>query len=103
MGERSASGRWLRAALLLAGAALFALLVWEIGLRAIAASFARLGPSLAIVLVFPFCVITAFDTLGWRFAFRRERVGFWALARARVAGEAVNGTTPTGSVGGEAV
>ena len=43
LGERSASGRWLRALLLLAGAALFAGLVWQIGPRAIAASFTRLG------------------------------------------------------------
>ena len=103
MGEETASRRWLRAGLLIAGAALFGLLVWEIGPRAIVASFARLGVSLLIVLVFPFCVITAFDTLGWRYAFRRDRVSFWGLALARVAGEAVNGTTPTGSVGGEAV
>src|SRR6266850_3985684 len=103
MGGKSRSAGWLRAALLLAGATLFALLVWEIGPRAIVASFTRLGFSLLIVLVFPFCVITAFDTLGWRYAFRRDRVSFWELAVARVAGEAVNGTTPTGSVGGEAV
>ena len=103
MGDKHASERWLRAVLLLAGAALFALLVWEIGPRAIAASFTRLGFTLLIVLVFPFCVITAFDTLGWRFAFRRDRVSFWELALARMAGEAMNGTTPTGSVGGEAV
>jgi putative membrane protein len=93
----------VRAALLLAGGALFAFLVWEIGPRAIAASFGHLGWSLLIVLVFPFSIITAFDTLGWRYAFRRDRVSFWALVRARMAGEAVNGTTPTGSVGGEAV
>ncbi len=99
----AASGRWLRAALLLGGAALFAFLVWQIGPRAIAASFGELGWRLAIVLVFPFSLITACDTLGWRFAFRRDRVSFWTLVRARVAGEAVNGTTPTGSVGGEAV
>ena len=103
MGERTASGRWLRAALLLAGAVLFAVLAWQIGPRAIAASFGQLGWRLLIVLVFPFAVVTTFDTLGWKYAFRRDRVSFWALARARVAGEAVNGTTPTGSVGGEAV
>jgi putative membrane protein len=103
MAEKTASRRWWRAALLSAGAALFALLVWEIGPRAIATSFTRLGWTLLIVLVFPFGVITTFDTLGWRYAFRRDRVSFWALARARMAGEAVNGTTPTGSVGGEAV
>lgn len=103
MGERTKAGRWLRAVLLLGGATLFALLVWKIGPRAIAVSFGHLGWALLIVLVFPFCVITTFDTLGWKYAFRRDRVSFWALARARMAGEAVNGTTPTGSVGGEAV
>jgi glycosyltransferase 2 family protein len=103
MGETTASGRWLRAALFLGGAALFAVLVWEIGPSAIVASFGELGWRLLIVLVFPFSIITACDTLGWRFAFRRDRVSFWTLVRARVAGEAVNGTTPTGSVGGEAV
>src|SRR5882672_2775620 len=74
MSDETNSRRALRAALLIAGAALFALLVWQIGPRAIAASFARLGVSLFIVLVFPFCLITAFDTLGWRYAFRRDRV-----------------------------
>jgi putative membrane protein len=103
MGERGGSGRWLRAALLLAGAALFAFLVWEIGPQAIVTSFGQLGWTLLIVVVFPFSVITAFDTLGWKYAFRRDRVPFLTLARARMAGEAVNGTTPTGSVGGEAV
>ena len=53
MSDETNSRRALRAALLIAGAALFALLVWQIGPRAIAASFARLGPSLIIVLVFP--------------------------------------------------
>jgi len=103
MAESTASGRWVRLALLVGGAALFGFLVWRIGPRAIAASFGELGWRLLIVLVFPFCLITAADTLGWRFAFRRDRVSFWTLVRARVAGEAVNGTTPTGSVGGEAV
>jgi glycosyltransferase 2 family protein len=103
MRERWASVPWLETLLCLAGSALVAGLVWTIGPGAIAASFGRLGWSLLIVLVFPFAVITAFDTLGWKFAFRRDRVGFGALARARMAGEAVNATTPTGSVGGEAV
>jgi len=97
------SGRWLRAGLLAGGGVLFGVLVWQIGPGAIASSFTRLGWALALVLVFPFALITAFDTLGWRYAFRRDRVPFGALVRARIAGEAVNGTTPTGSVGGEAV
>src|SRR5207247_10255056 len=102
MGESAASGRWLRAALFLGGAALFAVLVWEIGPDAIVASFSRLGWRLLIVLVFPFAIITAFDTLGWRFAFRRDRVSFLTLVRARLAGGAGNGPTPTGSARGGA-
>jgi uncharacterized membrane protein YbhN (UPF0104 family) len=43
------------------------------------------------------------DTLGWRFAFRRDRVPLGVLFRARLAGEAVNMTTPTASLGGEPV
>jgi uncharacterized protein (TIRG00374 family) len=101
--EQMPPARWVRLALLLSGAALFAFLVWQIGARAIAASFTELSWRLLVVLVFPFSLITACDTLGWRFAFRRDRVSFWTLAKARLAGEAVNGTTPTGSVGGEAV
>lgn len=101
--EQTRPARWVRAALLGGGAALFTFLVWKIGAAAIVASFTELSWRLLVVLVFPFSLITACDTLGWRFAFRRDRASFWALARARLAGEAVNGTTPTGSVGGEAV
>src|SRR5260370_25058521 len=42
-------------------------------------------------------------TLGWRVAFRRDAVPFRSLFAARLAGEAFNMTTPTASVGGEAV
>jgi len=47
--------------------------------------------------------MTTLDTLGWRFAFRRDAVPFRSLFAARLAGEAFNMTTPTASVGGEAV
>src|SRR6266498_3025445 len=95
MGESAASGRWLRAALVLGGAGLFAVLVWKIGPDAIVASFGRLGWRLLIVLVFPFSVITACDTLGWRFAFRRDRVSFLTLVRASLPSVIVAKTTMT--------
>jgi uncharacterized protein (TIRG00374 family) len=85
------------------GAALFVGLVVEIGPAAIAASFAELSWRLLIVLWFPFALITVFDTLGWKLAFQRDRVPFHSLLLARMAGEAVNSTTPTASIGGEAV
>jgi uncharacterized membrane protein YbhN (UPF0104 family) len=58
---------------------------------------------LLVVVVFPFCVVAACDTLGWRYAFRDNGVPFRTLVWARIVGEAVNVTTPTASVGGEAV
>ena len=70
---------------------------------AIAASIARVGWRLGILLVFPVALVMFFDTLGWRFAFTRDRVGLGLLMAARLAGEAINMTTPTAALGGEAV
>jgi glycosyltransferase 2 family protein len=70
---------------------------------AIAASIARMGWRIAIVLVFPITLVTLFDTLGWRYAFAEDRVGLRILVPARLAGEAFNLTTPTAALGGEAV
>jgi uncharacterized protein (TIRG00374 family) len=70
---------------------------------AIAASIARLGWRLAILLCFPIVLVTLFDTLGWRFAFSRNRVGIATLVPVRLAGEAFNLATPTAALGGEAV
>ena len=95
--------RTVRFLLLAAGAALFVALVVGIGPGAITASFSELSWRLLVILIFPFSLITLFDTLGWRFAFRRDGVPFRALLSTRMAGEAFNATTPTASVGGEAV
>ncbi len=70
---------------------------------AIAASIARLGWRLGILLCFPAAPVVFLDTLGWRFAFLRDRVGLGTLMSARLAGEAFNNTTPTAALGGEAV
>jgi len=95
--------RVLRLLLALLGALLFAGLIVEIGPSQIIAEFRELSWRLGILLVFPFCLVTAADTLGWRYAFRRDVVPYPALFGARIAGEAFNATTPTASVGGEAV
>ncbi|MBI2159505.1 MAG: flippase-like domain-containing protein [Candidatus Rokubacteria bacterium] len=70
---------------------------------AILASIAELSWRLAVVLCFPVTLVMLFDTLGWRFAFLRDGVGFRTLVTARLAGEAFNATTPTAALGGEAV
>lgn len=93
----------IRSLLFVGGAALFIALLVHIGPAAIMASFSELSWRLPLILCFPFSVINMFDTLGWKFAFRRDEVPFGALLSARLAGEAFNATTPTASVGGEAV
>src|SRR5262245_29473032 len=95
--------RVARVVLLLAGAALFVALLIEIGPAAIAESFSILSWRLLVVIVFPFVLVNAFDTLGWAFAFRRRTIPFRLLFPARLAGEAFNATTPSASVGGDAV
>jgi glycosyltransferase 2 family protein len=70
---------------------------------AIAASIARVGWRLALVMVFPNVLVALFDMLGWRYAFTRDGVGFATLFWTRLAGEAINLTTPTAALGGEAV
>jgi uncharacterized protein (TIRG00374 family) len=95
--------RLVRLGLLLCGAALFLWLLARIGPGAVIQAFTDLSWRLLIILVFPFTVTTLLDTLGWHYAFRRDTVPFRSLLAARLAGEAFNLTTPTASVGGEAV
>jgi uncharacterized protein (TIRG00374 family) len=82
---------------------LLAFLIGETGPGVIGASFVRLSWWLLLVLIFPFGLIHLFESLGWRYAFRRDGVPFHALFEARLVGEAVNVVTLTASVGGEAV
>ncbi len=89
--------------LLISGAVLFVGLVFSIGLGPVVVSFAELSWRLPLLLLFPFCIMTVLDVLGWRFAFRRDGIPFRALFSAWIAGETFNATTPTASLGGEAV
>ena len=43
-----------------------------------------------VIAVFPFVLVTTFDTLGWKYAFLRDRVAFRTLLAVRIAGEAFN-------------
>jgi uncharacterized protein (TIRG00374 family) len=95
--------RSVRALLLVLGTVLFAALLIRVGPEAVASLLAQLSWYLALIVVFPYGLMTTLDTLGWRFAFQRDAVPFRSLLAARLAGEAFNMTTPTASVGGEAV
>jgi len=95
--------RTVRTLLMILGAALFVAVLIRVGPGAVVRLFAELSWFLPLIVVFPYAVMTSLDTLGWRFAFRRDVVPFRSLLAARLAGEAFNMTTPTASVGGEAV
>jgi uncharacterized protein (TIRG00374 family) len=78
-------------------------LIYTVGPATILDAISRLSWRLAIILCFPYALTATLDTLAWRFAFFRRIPPFGKLWSARVAGEAVNATTPTASVGGEPV
>src|SRR5262245_49831091 len=94
---------WWRIVLVGCGVAILAYLFAETGLSAIAQSFRVLSWRLLILLVFPCTLIKLFDTLAWHSTFVGTRVPLWTLAWVRLAGQAINTTTPTGTLGGDAV
>src|SRR5207247_10633181 len=95
--------RWIQLGLFVCGAALFVWLLAAIGPGAVVQAFSDLSWRLLIILVFPFGLTTLLDTLGWRYAFRRDTVPFRALLGARLAGEAFTLTTPPAASHGDAV
>ena len=92
-----------RVLLLVAGLVMLGVLVAGNNPSEIFASILGLSWRLGVLVCFPMVLVMLFDTLGWRFAFVRDRVSFGTLVRARLAGEAFNVTTPTAALGGEAV
>ena len=93
----------LRLGLLVVGVVFLGILVATNDPAAILASIMQMSWRLAVIACFPFAIITAFDTVGWHFAFLRAIVPFHTLLAVRLAGEAFNLTTPTASLGGEVV
>src|SRR5262245_5105404 len=94
--------RALRPLAVLAGGLIVAWLVWEIGPSTLIAELRKLSWRLPLILL-PQVVTNLFKTEGWRAAFPRRRPRFRLLFPVRLAGEAVNETTPTGTMGGEAL
>jgi len=85
------------------GLAVVAYLIWGLGPGVIWETFRRLSWRVLIVLVFPAWIVVVLDTLGWRFTLTRPPRSFFHLIAARLAGEAINVSTPTASVGGEPI
>jgi putative membrane protein len=88
---------------LAAGLGLVAYLVYSVGPATILDTVSRLSWRVVIVLCFPYVLTCTLDTAAWRFAFTERVPPFGKLWSVRLAGEAVNATTPAASVGGEPV
>ena len=95
--------RTLKTVFLILGAVLVGVLVYRIGTAPVLETLGKLAWWQFLVVCLPYAFIMAVDTLGWRFAFTRDRAPFLPLYGARLAGEALNLVTALGSVGGEAV
>src|SRR5712691_1869916 len=88
--------------LLLLGGALLSGLVLHIGLATLAGEIQKLGWNLIWVML-PSIAVYVLDALGWRSTLGRhaEKIRFDRLFMTRMAGEAVNFTTPAAYLGGE--
>ncbi len=84
----------------------FFVIVWllvDTGINNIFQELSRLGPW-GFLFLLPYIAVYIFDTLGWKYSFCKEIVvPFSFLFRVRLAGEAINYTTPTAYIGGEPV
>jgi uncharacterized protein (TIRG00374 family) len=92
----------LRPLAVLAGALIVVWLVWEVGISTLVAELRKLSWRLPLILL-PQIVTNLFKTEAWRLAFPRRRPRFGLLFPVRLAGEAVNETTPTATMGGDAL
>jgi len=94
--------RWL---LLAAGLAVLGGLIWHIGLFQVWDTVERVGFGAFCVILGPLLVVYLLDAYGWSLTLGpwAGRVGFVRLFMVRMAGEAINVTTPTAMLGGEPV
>lgn len=78
-------------------------LVWHIGPGAIAATIVSLGPGAVLAILVPSLIVYLLEAVGWRWTLGQHalRVGFGRLFAIRMAGEAINASTPAAYVGGE--
>lgn len=92
--------RWL---LLAAGLVVLSGLIWHVGLSQIRETVERVGFVAFCIILAPLLVVYLLDMYGWSLTLGQwtSRVGFVRLFMVRMAGEAINATTPTAMLGGE--
>jgi uncharacterized protein (TIRG00374 family) len=109
-GEQSGSRPWwgtrlaqlVKMLVLVSGLALLGGMVWQVGLAGLQASLHAIGPWLGPFLLLD-SVSLWLHTMAWAACFQPgdPPVSLWHLSLVRLAGSAVNGLTPTASIGGE--
>jgi uncharacterized protein (TIRG00374 family) len=95
----------LRLLLLVLGTVAVLALLWHIGPARILDILQGVGTESLLLVLLPSVAIYLLDVLGWRATLPADvpAVPIWRLFVIRMAGEAVNLTTPTGYLGGEPV
>lgn len=93
----------IRLVFLVAGVVVLGGLLWHIGLFRIWETMERVGFVAFCMILVPFLVVYLLDAYGWSLTLGQwaGRVGFVRLFMVRMAGEAINATTPTAMLGGE--
>jgi uncharacterized protein (TIRG00374 family) len=95
----------VRMAAAVLGLGMVVFLIHRTGPASMAGLLARLGPTALLVTILPSLAMYLVDVSAWRVTLKSAEasVGFGTLFAIRTAGEAVNSTTPTASIGGEPV
>ncbi len=93
----------IRLAFLAVGMTFLIGLVWHIGPSHIWETTERVGVGPFCIILLPLLVVYLLDTYGWCLTLGHwvSRIGFFRLFMVRMAGEAINVTTPTTMLGGE--
>ena len=80
-------------------------LIWHIGPSHIFLAVEQLGALAILIILLPMVLVYGLEAYGWQLTLGSlaSRVGFFRLFAVRMAGEAINVTTPTGYVGGEPI
>ena len=79
-------------------------LIWHVGLSQIRETVERVGFVASCIILIPLLVVYLLDAYGWSLTLGQwtGRVGFVRLFMVRMAGEAINVTTPDGHARGRA-
>ncbi|MEE9201549.1 MAG: flippase-like domain-containing protein [Candidatus Brocadiales bacterium] len=105
MNKGSMKSLWkLKIILLAMGLAGFSFMLYKLDAHAVYTDISQLGWKFFIILL-PYIFVFALDTAAWSYAFheRNFKLSFYGLFGARMAGESINGITPSGYLGGEPV